>query len=88
MSIEDAVIFGTKYFRNWLKEFQRESRWSGFYESIDIDYWVNEEDDGKEYIKKIKQECLIYETFSYYCGGNYGLAINELCRKGYSSFQF
>jgi hypothetical protein len=87
-SLEDACKFGMKYFSGWLKEFQVEGKYRGVYKLSDFEYRTIKEEKDQEYAEQIRRECLIYEAFSYYCGGNYGLAINELCRYGHSSYQF
>lgn len=43
---------------------------------------------GKEKADILKKEFKTYKAFSYYCGGNYGLAINQLCRYGHQTFGF
>ncbi|MCB2297943.1 ADP-ribosyltransferase [Clostridium tagluense] len=88
MFLEEAVDFGAKYFGDWLKEFQAKGKLSRVYELSDFEYGMIKEEKGQEHAERIKYECLIYKDFSYYCGGNYGLAINELCRYGYSSYLF
>lgn len=88
ISLESAIRFGSKYNGEWLKEFQEQGRWHGFYELNDIECFIDKGEITQEYLEKIEQECRIYKTFSYYCGGNYGLAINEVCRKGYTNFSF
>jgi len=88
MSLGDAVNFGTKYFSSWLKEFQAGGKLKRVYELSELEYRLIKEKENQECAERIKNECLIYKTFSYYCGGNYGLAINELFRYDYSSFKF
>jgi hypothetical protein len=88
ISLEDALNFGMKYFSEWLKDFQVEGKFRRIYKLGDIEYLTIKEEKGQEYAEQIKRECLVYEAFSYYCGGNYGLAINELCRYGHSNYQF
>jgi len=87
-SLDDARNFGMKFFSGWLKEFQAKGKYRGIYNLSDFEYRAIKEERGEEYAEQIKRECLIYEAFSYYCGGNYGLAINELYRYGHSSYQF
>lgn len=89
-SVEEAIEFGTKYFYDWLKEFQVKGEFRHLYELNDTDnmYLMIKMKYGQEYADKIKDKCLIYRDFSYYCGGTYGLAINELCRYGYTNYTY
>lgn len=87
-SLEKAIDFGTKYYGEWLKEFQSEGKFNSVYELSYSSYLMVKQYKCQEYAEEIKYKCLIYKYFSYYCGGNFGLAINELCRYGYSSYGF
>ncbi|WP_053985018.1 ADP-ribosyltransferase [Niameybacter massiliensis] len=87
-SIAEAKDFGRKYYNDWLQDFQLGQKFYRCYDIRDIDCLLLKEEKGEDYTDKIKQQSLIYKTFSYYCGGNYGLAINELCRYGYSNIGF
>lgn len=84
VSIKEAESFGIKYFGDWLKEFQCEGEWRD-YEVPNIAPYIV---DDKELVENLNRDYLVYRAFAEYCGGNYGLAINEYCRKGFSSFLF
>lgn len=87
-SLDDARNFGIKYYGDWLKEFQIGGKYRNIYELSDYDYLNLKNKKGQDYAEQIKQKCLIYKTFSFYCGGNHGLAINELCRFGITKYPF
>lgn len=88
MSYEESKSFGEKYYSTWLQDFQLEGKHRHTYELSDLNYEVIKESKGKEYADRFRHEVSVYKAFSYYCGGNYGLAINELCRKGYTDIGF
>lgn len=87
-SIEDAKYFGKKYFGSWLKEFHAKGNRRNSYELSELEYEELKEKYGVDYAKKIQRGNRVYAAFSYYCGGNLGLAINQICRFGSNEFGF
>lgn len=84
ISVEEAVSFGSKYFSNWLKEFQLGGEWRHYEVPSIAPHLI----DNQECIDRLNQEYTVFSAFAQYCGGNYGLAINQFCRRGYSDFSF
>ncbi|MCH5170680.1 MAG: hypothetical protein J1F24_05275 [Oscillospiraceae bacterium] len=85
--VDEAVSWGKKYYGYWLPNYQLGGKLRNVYETEHPEWYVTQRISKAE-IEKLKEEALENQYFSFYCGGNYGLAINQKLRKGYTNYIF
>lgn len=88
LDTNEAKAFGIKYYKSWLREFQVNEEFRGIVNIDEIEYEILKRTKGLEYAEMIKNDSVINNTVQLYTGGNYGLAVNELCRFNYTNFGF
>lgn len=80
-TIDEATFWGKKHFSYWLPRYQVGGKLRHNYEVDNLEMYLHDEWSviSKEEIKK---DAIENKWFSFYCGGNYGLAINKKLRFG------
>ncbi|MBD5555329.1 MAG: hypothetical protein HDQ95_08350 [Roseburia sp.] len=86
-SIDEAIWWGEKHYAYWLPEYQLGGKLRGHYETENPVKLLVGEFTQKE-IEELKNEAIENKWFSFYCGGNWGLAINEKLRYGNTQYPF
>lgn len=86
-TIEEAICWGKEHYGYWLPNYQIKGKLRSNYESEHPEFFLLES-FSKEELRKIRQDALENKWFSFYCGGNFGLAINEKNRYGITTFTY
>ncbi|MEE0687043.1 MAG: ADP-ribosyltransferase [Lachnospiraceae bacterium] len=86
-SVKEARIWGEKNYSYWLPKYQLGGSLRHCFELDDIERLLLG-GLSLEDCERLKEEALEYKWFSYYCGGNWGLALNEKLRYGFSKYGF
>lgn len=86
-SVNEAECWGRKHYSYWLKEYQNGGELSEINDFGNSERFLSRLFSQEELQKK-RMDMLEYKWFSFYCGGNWGLAINEKFRFGYTEYKF
>lgn len=86
-STKEAIEWGKDHYGYWLPNYQPEGALRGYFGTENLEALLLGEYTQME-VKKLKEEAMEYRWLSYYCGGNYGLAINQKLRYGYTIYEF
>ena len=87
VSVEEARMWGEKCYSYWLPRYQLGGALRHYYELEDIEQLLPG-DFSLEECEQLKRDALENMWFSFYCGGNWGLSLNQKLREGYSTFGF
>ncbi|MBQ6814943.1 MAG: hypothetical protein IJP13_05340 [Lachnospiraceae bacterium] len=87
VSVEEARMWGEKCYSYWLPRYQLGGALRHCYELEDAERLLPG-DFSQEECEELKKDALENKWFSLYCGGNWGLALNQKLREGYSTFGF
>lgn len=86
-NVDEAKTWGKRYYSYWLPRYQMNGVLRLNYDTEHPEKFLNEVFAENE-LDKMKLEAFEYKWFSYYCGGNWGKAINQILRYGYSTYEF
>ncbi len=86
-SIDEAKDWGNKNYSYWLPEYQLGGKLRGIYDTENPERYLKG-DFSEEETQELRVDALENKWFSFYCGGNWGLAINEKNRYGYMDMDF
>lgn len=85
--VEEARMWGREYYSYWLPRYQLGGELRYCYELENIEWLLSGNFTLKE-SEQLKRDALENKWFSFYCGGNYGLALNQKLREGDSIYCF
>lgn len=86
-SIDEASDWGKINYSYWLPKYQLGGMLRGNYDTENPERYLKG-NFLEEEIRELKVDALENKWFSFYCGGNWGLAINEKNRYGYTEYAF
>lgn len=75
-SIDEARDWGKKNYSYWLPKYQLDGKLRRNYDTENPERYLKG-DFSEEEIRELRVDALENKWFSFYCGGNWGLAINE-----------
>lgn len=87
VNVDEAIHWGKKYYSYWLPRYQRDGELRDNFETEHPESCLLDEFSQEE-IEVLKKDALEYKWFSFYCGGNHGLAINERLRYGCTKYEY
>lgn len=86
-SIDEARDWGIRNYSYWLPRYQLGGKLRGNYDTENPEIYL-EGDFSEEEIQELRVDAIENKWFSFYCGENYGRAINEKNRYGYTNSTF
>lgn len=86
-SVDEAKCWGQEFYSYWLIDYQIGGKLRGNYNTEHPEEFLRGK-FSKEEKRKLKEAAVENKWFSYYCGGSWGLAINQKQRNDYTEYQF
>lgn len=86
-SIDEARCWGKRFYSYWLPNYQLGGKLRGNYDTENPERFLKGKFSEEEK-QELREDAVENKWFSFYCGGNWGLAINEKQRYGYTGFTF
>ena len=86
-NIDEAREWGKKYYSYWLPRYQVGGKLRRIYDTENIERYLMGT-FSKEEKQELRVDAFENKWFSFYCGGNWGLAVNEKNRWGNTGYSF
>lgn len=86
-NIDEAREWGKKYYSYWLPRYQVGGKLRRIYDTENIERYLRGT-FSKEEKQELRVDAFENKWFSFYCGGNWGLAVNEKNRWGNTGYSF
>lgn len=87
LSVEDSKGWGERNYSYWLPRYQVGGCLRNCFELDDVECLLSGEFSPED-CKRLREDALENKWFSFYCGGNWGLALNEKLRYGYTEYEY